>query len=66
MSWTDYFSNVANKIKIAVGEHIYEVPEHDVFQINGELSPNEFIRAGDHLIKICKEWHWRPSSNKDY
>lgn len=41
-------------------------PEKDTFQINGEMSPDEFKRAGHHLIKICNGWQWKPSENKEY
>lgn len=37
-----------------------------MFQETGELSPDEFKRAGNHLINICKGWQWKASENKDF
>ena len=58
--------NFANNITQEVGKKISPPPEKDVFQENGELSPNEFKLAGDHLIKICSDWQWKPSLNNNY
>lgn len=44
----------------------YPPPEKDMFQETGELSPDEFKRAGDHLVKICNGWQWRPSENPKF
>jgi ubiquitin-like-conjugating enzyme ATG3 len=34
--------------------------------VNGQLSPDEFIRAGDKLTQVCSGWKWMPSSNPAY
>lgn len=36
-----------------------------MFQETGELSPDEFKRAGNHLIKICNGWQWKPAEKKE-
>jgi len=66
MSYWDWVKNIGNNIVQEVGKKFSPPPEKDVFLINGELSPNEFVNAGDHLIKICKGWQWKSSTNKDY
>lgn len=54
-----------NDLVEGVGPTFVPPPEKDMFQINGELSPNEFSKAGDHLISICTDWKWKASENKD-
>ena len=41
-------------------------PEKDMFQESGELSPDEFRRAGEHRIKLCAGWQWKPSENNEF
>ena len=64
MYYWDMAKNFANNITQEVGKKISPPPEKDVFQENGELSPNEFKLAGDHLIKICSDWQWKRSIAK--
>lgn len=52
-----------DKCKSLFGKLFYPPPEKDVFQETGELSPDEFTRAGNHLIQIDNGWQWRPSEN---
>ena len=61
MSWYDWIKNKANNAVQELGKTFAPPPEKDMFQENGELSPDEFMRAGEHLIKICKDWQWKPS-----
>lgn len=49
----DKARNLINGTTQEIGKIFSPPPEKDVFQENGELSPNEFKLAGDHLIKIC-------------
>lgn len=58
--------NFANNMTQEIGKKLSPPPEKDVFQENGELSPDEFKRAGDHLIKTCEAWQWKPSLNPNY
>ncbi|CAM6000191.1 unnamed protein product [Sphagnum balticum] len=62
----DSIKNAANNLVIEVGKKLSPPPEKDTFQINGELSPDEFRRAGDHLTEICGGWKWRSSLNPHY
>ena len=48
----DYLKNTANNIVMDVSKHIYDPPKTDQFEINGQLSPDEFRRAGDHLVNV--------------
>ena len=41
-------------------------PTKDVFRTNGQLSPSEFMRAGDKLVQSCGGWTWSKSQNPDY
>lgn len=63
MSWWDKAKNLANNFAQEVGKKWSPPPEKDMFQETGELSPDEFKRAGDQLIKICNGWQWKPSEN---
>lgn len=45
---------------------VYAPPEVDQFEENGQLSPDEFKRAGDKLTEVCAGWKWMPSSNPNY
>ena len=66
MYYWDMAKNFANNITQEVGKKLSPPPEKDVFQESGELSPDEFKRAGDHLIKVCGDWQWKPSLNPQY
>lgn len=66
MSLWDKAKNFANNMTQELGKKLSPPPEKDVFQENGELSPNEFKQAGDHLIKVCNAWQWKPSLNPDF
>ena len=66
MHYWDKAKNFANNMTQEIGKKLNPPPEKDVFQDNGELSPNEFKLAGDHLIKICGDWQWKPSLNPHY
>jgi hypothetical protein len=48
----DYLKNAGNNILIDISKQIISPPETDQFQINGQLSPNEFRKAGDHLVNV--------------
>lgn len=50
----------------SVRDYLFKPAEGDLFQINGQLSPNEFYRAGDHLTKVCAGWQWKPSLIPNY
>jgi hypothetical protein len=62
----DWIKNKINNVNQEIGKKLYPPPEADVFQVNGELSPNEFKRAGDHLTTVCTGWTWRPSLNPNF
>lgn len=66
MSYWDIAKNFANNMTQEFGKKLSPPPEKDVFQENGELSPNEFRLAGDHLIKVCGDWQWKSSLNNGY
>lgn len=66
MSWLDSIKNVGNNLVQWGGKTLTPPPETDQFAINGELSPDEFERAGDKLTQVCSSWTWRPSSNPKY
>jgi ubiquitin-like-conjugating enzyme ATG3 len=66
MSWWDWGKNIANNLAQEIGKKWSPPPEKDMFQETGELSPDEFKRAGDHLIKICNGWQWKASENKEF
>jgi hypothetical protein len=66
MSWFDWGKNELNKWGQELGKKWSPPPEKDMFQVTGELSPDEFKRAGEHLIKICNGWTWKPSLNKEF
>jgi ubiquitin-like-conjugating enzyme ATG3 len=66
MHYFDMAKNFANNMTQEIGKKLAPPPEKDVFQENGELSPNEFKQAGDHLVKICTDWQWKPSLNPKY
>jgi len=34
------------------------------FYEKGQLTPDEFITAGDQLVKACKNWSWKPAANE--
>lgn len=69
----DYLKNAANNIVMDASKLIYAPPQTDQFEINGQLSPDEFRRAGDHLVtvifilnQVCASWQWKPSSNPNF
>lgn len=66
MSWWDWGKNIANNMVQELGKKWSPPPEKDMFQESGELSPDEFKRAGNHLIKICNGWQWKASENKEF
>lgn len=66
MLYWEKAKNFANNMTQEIGKKLSPPPEKDVFQENGELSPDEFKRAGDKLIEVCGDWKWKPSLNPDY
>ena len=66
MSLVDWGKNWFTGVVIDIGKKWSPPPEKDMFQENGELSPDEFKRAGNHLTKICDGWQWKASENKDF
>lgn len=63
--WVDWGKNLLNKGVQELGKKWSPPPEKDMFQLTGELSPDEFKRAGSHLIKICNGWQWKPAEKKE-
>lgn len=61
----DWGKNLLNKGVQELGKKWSPPPEKDMFQLTGELSPDEFKRAGNHLIKICNGWQWKPAEKKE-
>ena len=51
---------------MGVSTAIYAPPETEQFEINGQLSPDEFKKGGDKLTEVCPGWKWMPSSNPNY
>jgi|JI9StandDraft_1071089.scaffolds.fasta_scaffold197680_2 hypothetical protein len=60
--------NTLNKAKIAISEGIglNPPPTTDHFRINGQLSPSEFLRAGNKLVESCGGWTWSKSQSTTY
>ncbi len=48
----DSIKNAANNVVMGASKYIYDPPQTDQFEINGQLSPNEFKKAGDHLVEV--------------
>ena len=59
----DIIVNTGNNVVIGVTTVLVPPPEKDMFQVNGQLSPDEFKRAGNHLIKQCNAWQWKDAVN---
>ena len=62
----DWAKNKVLNAGMEIGKQWSPPPQNDVFQEKGELSPNQFKLAGDHLIKICCDWQWKSSLNPQY
>lgn len=43
----------------SVREYLTPVLTESAFLEHGMLTPEEFVRAGDHLIRTCPTWEWR-------
>lgn len=52
-SITNAVKNTLNNTNQAISKAMYPPPETDQFEISGELSPDEFRRAGDKLTQVC-------------
>lgn len=48
----DKLKNAANNMVMDASKYIYTPPEQDQFTVNGQLSPEEFKKAGDHLVSV--------------
>ena len=46
----DSIKNAANNAIIGITTALVPPPPNDMFQVNGQLCPDEFKRAGNHLI----------------
>ena len=64
--WYDWLKNKGLKVVIEIGKTFSPPPEKDTFQINGEMSPDQFIRAGHHLTNVSNAWQWKASENKEF
>jgi hypothetical protein len=69
------FSGLVNSVKNTLNNAAMGVsdklglnppPTTDHFRINGQLSPSEFIRAGDKLVQSCGGWTWSKSQSSSY
>ncbi|GBG34733.1 Autophagy-related protein 3 [Hondaea fermentalgiana] len=54
MSFLHKLHNVAH----AVGEYVTPVLNESAFEERGVLTPEEFVRAGDQLVRMCPTWQW--------
>ena len=52
MSYWDKLKNAANNIVMDASKKLYAPPETDQFEATGQLSPDEFKRAGDKLTSV--------------
>mmetsp|Transcript_20099 Transcript_20099/g.33190 ORF Transcript_20099/g.33190 Transcript_20099/m.33190 type:complete len:306 (-) Transcript_20099:45-962(-) len=53
----------------AVGEFVTPVLTASAFEERGVLTPEEFVQAGDQLIRTCPTWQWAtgdPKKRKNY
>jgi hypothetical protein len=50
----DKLKNAANNLVMEGSKKLYPPPETDQFLNNGQLSPDEFRRAGDHLTEVIQ------------
>lgn len=64
----DVMQNMKNSISRNYGnirEYLTPVLENTNFINKGVLTPDEFVKSGDHLISISPQWEWQ-SSDKDF
>jgi len=54
MSFLHKIHNVAH----AVGEYVTPVLQTSAFKERGVLTPEEFVQAGDQLVRTCPTWEW--------
>mmetsp|Transcript_9784 Transcript_9784/g.19218 ORF Transcript_9784/g.19218 Transcript_9784/m.19218 type:complete len:345 (+) Transcript_9784:467-1501(+) len=65
MSFMHKLHNVAH----AVGEYVTPVLQESAFEERGVLTPEEFVRAGDQLVRTCPTWQWAsgdPSKKRSF
>jgi hypothetical protein len=63
-SVTNALNNAAMGVSDKLG--LNPPPTTDHFRINGQLSPSEFVRAGDKLVQSSESWAWSKSQNPKY
>lgn len=47
----------------AAREYLTPVLTESQFHERGMLTPEEFVRAGDHLVRTCPSWQWESGDN---
>lgn len=58
--------NMLNNVGMSISKAISTPPSTEQFEQTGQLSPDEFLKAGDKLIEVCSEWKWMPSANPKF
>ena len=60
----DAAKNLLNRTWQSLAKTVISAPTESHFEDKGQLTPAEFVEAGDKLVQAAPVWQWKPAASK--